>query len=143
MEKMVKGCKCTFTQCLKQCDSGVCRQQQRSLRVSLLGTAGTTQEYYLCSHMDPWCRIGNIHCVQGQLQQNGGIQRNFVKPPESTFCKGSESPFSAGLYKSSISFQASHRKQKYNIMLFVKMCLSIGHKWIYAQSIGQELSTPV
>lgn len=84
-------------------------QQQRSLRVSLLGTARITRSY-LCPHVDPLCRIGNTHCIQVQLQQNGRIQRNFVKPPGSAFCKGSESVFSPGLYKSSISFYASHSK---------------------------------
>lgn len=106
-EKMVKRCICTFTQCWRQLDSGVCSLHPTTTEKSwsfFTWYSRNNQEYYLCPHVEPLCRIGNIPCVQGQLQQNGGIQRNFVKPPESAFCKGSKSLFSLGLYKSSISF---------------------------------------
>lgn len=32
-------------------------------------------------------------------------------------------------------------RQKYNIF-FIKICLSIGHEWIYAQNVVQELPAP-
>lgn len=47
-------------------------------------------------------------CPQVQLLQNRGIQRNFIMPATSAFCKGSESLLCSGMYKRRASFYVSH-----------------------------------